>query len=187
MRLSSGLVVGMIGFVAVGTMGGCGGDHTGDQIVELQKQIALLSRQVEETRRDLHILQETDKNLKQSLDATDAELSRLSALESLPATVAKETAEEVILPVAADGLPSGLPSSPRPVRTLPMKTQKPKSVATAKVAVPVSCPQVWGLLGKGKSAKQVARTLQTTPEKVKSCEQQVGRGKGQKTGGEFDS
>lgn len=183
MRLSRGFVVGMIGFVAVGTMGGCGGDHTGDQIVELQKQIALLSRQVEETRRDLHILQETDKNLKQSLDATDAELSRLSALESLPATVAKETAEEVILPVAADGLSS----SPRPVRTLPMKTQKPKPVATAKVAVPVSCPQVWGLLGKGRSAKQVARTLQTTPEKVKSCEQQVGRGKGQKTGGEFDS
>lgn len=183
MRLSRGFVAGMIGFVAVGTMGGCGGDHTGDQIVELQKQIALLSRQVEETRRDLHILQETDKNLKQSLDATDAELSRLSALESLPATVAKETAEEVILPVAADGLPS----SPRPVRTLPMKTQKPKPVATAKVAVPVSCPQVWGLLGKGRSAKQVARTLQTTPEKVKSCEQQVGRGKGQKTGGEFDS
>lgn len=183
MRLSGGFVAGMIGFVTVGTMGGCGGDHTGDQIVELQKQIALLSRQVEETRRDLHILQETDKNLKQSLDATDAELSRLSALESLPATVAKETAEEVILPVAADGLPS----SPRPVRTLPMKTQKPKPVATAKVAVPVSCPQVWGLLGKGRSAKQVARTLQTTPEKVKSCEQQVGRGKGQKTGGEFDS
>ncbi len=183
MKYGRRLVAGMIGFVAVGTMGGCGGDHTGDQIVELQKQIALLSRQVEETRRDLHILQETDKNLKQSLDATDAELSRLSALETLPATVAKETAEEVILPVAADGLPS----SPRPVRTLSMKTQKPKPVATAKVAVPVSCPQVWGLLGKGKSAKQVARTLQTTPEKVKSCEQQVGRGKGQKTGGEFDS
>jgi uncharacterized Ntn-hydrolase superfamily protein len=159
-------------------MGGCGGDHS-DQIVDLQKQIALLSRQVEETRKDLHILQETDKNLKQSLDATDAELSRLAALESLPATMAKETAEEVILPAVVDRLPS--------VRTLPVKVPRPKAVVTAKVAAPASCPQVWGLLGKGKSAKQVARTLQTTPEKVKSCERQVGRSKGQKTGSEFDS
>jgi hypothetical protein len=180
MKYGRRLVVGMIGFVAVGTMGGCGGDHTGDQIVELQKQIALLSRQVEEVRRDLHILQETDKNLKQSLDATDAELSRLAALESLPTTMAKEKTEEVILPTAADGLPS--------VRTLPVKAQKPKSaVIPAKAGGPVSCPQVWGLLGKGKSAKHVARTLQTTPEKVKSCERQVGRSKGQKTRSEFDS
>ena len=172
------LVVGMIGIVAIGTMGGCGGDHS-DQIVDLQKQIALLSRQVEEARKDLHILQETDKNLKQSLDATDAELSRLAALESLPATVSKETAEEIILPVAADGLPF--------VHALPVKVQKPKSVVTAKASAPVSCAQVWGLLGKGKPAAQVARTLQTTAEKVKSCEHQVGRGKGQKTRSEFDS
>jgi len=177
MRHSRGLVVGMIGIVAAGTMGGCGGDHS-DQIVDLQKQIALLSRQVEETRKDLHILQETDKNLKQSLDATDAELSRLAALESLPATVAKEKTEEVILSTAVDRLPS--------VRALPVREQKPKSVAMAKKPAPVSCAQVWGLLGKGKPATQVARTLQTTPEKVKSCERQVGRSKGQKTRSEFD-
>jgi hypothetical protein len=159
-------------------MGGCGADHSG-QIVDLQKQIALLSRQVEEARKDLHILQETDKNLKQSLDATDAELSRLAALESLPSTVAKESAEEVILPTAVDRLP--------PVRAVPMREQKPKSVAMAKKPAPVSCAQVWGLLGKGKPVTQVARTLDTTPEKVKSCERQVGRGKGQKARSEFDS
>ncbi len=178
MKHSMGLVVGMVGIVAAGTMGGCGADHP-DQIVDLQKQIALLSRQVEETRKDLRILQETDKNLKQSLDATDAEQSRLAALESLPATVAKEKAEEVILPAAVDRLPS--------VRALPVREQKPKSVAIAKKPASVSCAQVWGLLGKGKSARHVARTLQTTPEKVKSCERQVGRSKGQKTRSEFDS
>ena len=83
-----GMVLG-VGMVAVTIMVGCGADHS-DQIVDLQKQIALLSRQVEETHKDLHVLQETDKNLKQSLDATDAELSRLAALESLPSTMAKE-------------------------------------------------------------------------------------------------
>jgi DNA-binding NarL/FixJ family response regulator len=171
-------VGGVVGMLVVGTMGGCGTDHS-DQIVDLQKQIALLSRQVEETRKDLHILQETDKNLKQSLDATDAELSRLAALESLPSTVAKESAEEVILPTAADHLP--------PDRALPMREQKPKSVAASKIPAPVSCAQVWELLGKGKSVTQVARTLNTTPERVKSCERQVGRGKGQKTRSEFDS
>lgn len=175
MQYRMGFVVGVL---VVGTMGGCGSDHS-DQIVDLQKQIALLSRQVEETRKDLHILQETDKNLKQSLDATDAELSRLAALESLPSTVAKENAEEVILPTAVDRRPA--------VRALPMKEQKPKSVAVSKKPTLVSCAQVWGLLGKGKPVTQVARTLNTTPEKVKSCERQVGRGKGQKTLSEFDS
>jgi hypothetical protein len=178
MKRRMGLVVVIVGIVAAGTMGGCGADHP-DQIVDLQKQIALLSRQVEETRKDLHILQETDKNLKQSLDATDAELSRLAALESLPATVAKENAEEVMLPAAVDRLPS--------VRALPVREQKPKSVAMVKKLAPVSCIQVWGLLGKGKPATHVARTLHTTPEKVKSCARQVGRSKGQKTRSEFDS
>jgi len=168
----------VVGILAVGTIGGCGADHS-DQIVDLQKQIALLSRQVEETRKDLHVLQETDKNLKQSLDATDAELSRLAALESLPATVAKEKVEEVVLPVAVDRVP--------PLRALPKKEQKPKSVAMTKKPTPVSCAQVWGLLGKGKSALQVVRSLNTTPEKVKSCERQVGRSEGPKPLSEFDS
>lgn len=177
MRYRKRFVGSMVGIVAAGTMGGCGGNHA-DQIVDLQKQIALLSRQVEETRKDLQLLQEADKNLKQSLDATDAELSRLAALESLPATVAKEKAEEVILPVAVDGLPS-VPASPA-------RAQKPRSVVIAKPSTPVSCAQVWGLLGKGKSTTHVARTLRTTPEKVKSCERQVGRSK-KKTRSEFDS
>jgi hypothetical protein len=166
-----------VGMFAMATMAGCGADHS-DQIVDLQKQIALLSRQVEETRKDLHILQETDKNLKQSLDATDAELSRLSALESLPSTVAKEKVEEVILPTAADRRP--------PMRPLPTGGQKPKPLMEPKQTALVSCAQVWGLLGKGKSMAQVARALNTTPEKVKSCEQQVGRGGGVRTHSEFD-
>lgn len=178
----------VVGILTVGTMGGCGADHS-DQIVDLQKQIALLSRQVEETRKDLHILQETDKNLKQSLDATDAELSRLAALESLPATVAKEKAEEVVLPVAVDRLPPFRPSPKKEQqpKSVSKRDQQSKSVAMAKKPAPVSCAQVWGLLGKGKSVMQVARSLNTTPEKVKSCERQVGRSKGQKPSSEFDS
>ena len=170
-----GMVLG-VGMVAVTIMVGCGADHA-DQIVDLQKQIALLSRQVEESRKDLHILQETDKNLKQSLDATDAELSRLAALESLPATVAKEKAEKVMLPTVADGLP--------PTHVLPTGRQKAKSLMEPTQTALVSCSQVWGLLGKGKPVTQVARALHTTPEKIKSCEQQVGRGGGTKTNSEF--
>lgn len=165
-----------VGMLAVTIMAGCGADHA-DQIVDLQKQIALLSRQVEEARKDLHILQETDKNLKQSLDATDAELSRLAALESLPATMAKEKTEEVRLPSVADGLP--------PTRVLPTGRQKAKSLIEPKQTALVSCAQVWGLLGKGQTMTQVARALNTTPEKVESCEQQVGRGGGVKINSEF--
>lgn len=165
-----------VGMLAAATMAGCGADHA-DQIVDLQKQIALLSRQVEETGKDLHLLQETDKNLKQSLDATDAELSRLAALESLPSTMAKEKTEEVILPTVADRRP--------PTRALPTRGQKAKSLVEPTQTALVSCAQVWGLLGKGKPVIQVARTLNTTPEKVKSCEQQVGRSGGMKTNNEF--
>ena len=169
MKYTRGFIVGVLG---VATVAGCGADHA-DQIVDLQKQIALLSRQVEEARRDLHLLQETDKNLKQSLDATDAEVSRLAALESLPATVAKEKKEKVMLPTVAEGLPS--------THGLPTEGQKAKSLVEPTQTALASCAQVWGLLGKGQPETQVARALKTTPEKVKSCEQQVGRSGGIKT------
>lgn len=149
---------------------GCGVDNS-DQIVALQKQIALQSRQLEEVRRDISILRETDNNLKQSLDVAEAELNRLKALEVLPPSVAKEKAEEVIIPTASDRMPT-----PRSSQSSP--GQRPSQMpAGQQETTPVSCIQVWSLLGQGKSETAAAQALHTTLERVRACEKQVGRGK----------
>jgi hypothetical protein len=44
---------------------GCGSDHSGDQIIELQKQLSLLSRQIEEGRKEINVLQDMDKSFRQ--------------------------------------------------------------------------------------------------------------------------
>ena len=150
---------------------GCGSDHSGDQIIDLQKQISLLSRQIEEGRKDINVLQDMDKSLRQSLDAAEAEINRLKALETLPPSAAKGTlAEEdlAVIPV------------PMPTRQPPLAPSSRKSFSVATVQPhksTVSCPQVWALLGQGRSAAEAAKELRTTVERVSSCEQQVGRGR----------
>ena len=151
---------------------GCGSDNS-EQIVALQKQISLLSRQIEEARKDIGILRETDNNLKQSLDVAEAELNRLKALEVLPPSAVKEKAEEVIIPTASDRMPaprSSPAASGQRSAQLPAGQTKPTSA---------SCVQVWALLGQGKTETATAQALHITLERVRACEQQVGRGKAQ--------
>jgi len=156
--------------LAVIFLQGCSADNS-EQIVALQKQISLLSRQIEEARRDIGILRETDNNLKQSLDVAEAELNRLKALEVLPASVTKEKAEEVIIPTASDGMPTSRSS---PATAAPHSAQLP---ARQTKPTSVSCVQVWALLGQGKTEAATAQALRTSLERVRACEQQVGRGK----------
>jgi hypothetical protein len=148
---------------------GCGADHSSEQIIDLQKQLSLLSRQVEEGRKEITALRETDKGLRQSLDAAEAEINRLKALETLPPSAAKGTIDEEDLTVTPVPMPTRrLPLVPKPRRSFPIATVQQDKAK-------VSCPQVWALLGKGKSATEIAKVLRTTVERVRSCELQVGR------------
>lgn len=148
---------------------GCGSDHSGDQIIDLQKQLSLLSRQVEEGRKEIIVLQETDKNLRQSLDAAEAEINRLKALETLPPSAAKGSLNEEDLTVT----PVLLPPRRQPLLPMPRKSFSIATVQPQKMVI--SCPQVWTVLGQGRNAAEAAKMLRTTIERVRSCEQHVGR------------
>jgi len=156
-------------FLFVMILPGCGSDHSGDQIIDLQKQLSLLSRQVEERRKEISVLQETDKSLRQSLDAAEAEINRLKALEVLPPSAAKGSLNEEDLSVTPVPMPTRRQSlaSPPPPSFSIATAQQPKAT--------VSCSQVWALLGQGKNTAEAAKTLRTTVERVRSCEQRIGQ------------
>jgi hypothetical protein len=158
-------------YLFVMVLQGCGSDHSGDQIIDLQKQLSLLSRQVEEGRKEITALQETDKNLRQSLDAAEAEINRLKALETLPPSATRGSLDEEDLTVT----PVPMPTQRQPLAPTARQSFSIATVQQDKATV--SCPQVWALLGQGKNAAEAAKLLQTTVERVHSCEQQVGRGR----------
>ena len=158
----------VLSFLFASVLQGCGADHSGDQIIDLQKQLSLLSRQVEEGRKEINALQDTDKSLRQSLDAAEAEINRLKALETLPPSAARGTLEEEELSVT----PVPMPNRRQPLAPAPRKSF---SIAPAQQhKATISCPQVWALLGQGRNATAAAKALKTTVERVRSCEQRVG-------------
>ena len=125
----------------------CGSGNS-EEIVTLQKQVAALTHQVEETRRQVESMQEADQKLNKSLESLETELDHLKVSETSPPA-----------PAAKPGGEKGTPAAPPPQ-------------STAKV----SCPQVWKMLGQGKSEAAVAQALGSSVEAVRDCEQQVGRG-----------
>lgn len=159
--------------LCVMTFQGCGSDHS-DQIVDLQKQLTLLSRQVEQDRKEINELRTTDTGLRQSLDAAEAELNRLRALETPPPATAKRPLNEEDLDVTPVPMPQrrqSFSSEPQPRKSFSVATAQPQKTA-------ISCSQVWALLGKGRNATDAAKALRTTVDRVRACEQQVGRGRG---------
>ncbi len=148
---------------------GCGADHSGDQIIDLQKQLSLLSRQIEQDHKELNDLRTVDTGLRQSLDAAEAEINRLKALETPPPATTKGSLGEedlTVMPV------------PMPTRRQFIAPTSRKSFSIAAVQqsnATVSCPQVWALLGQGRSAAEAAKGLHSTVERVRSCERQIGR------------
>ncbi|MBI3303344.1 MAG: hypothetical protein HYZ72_14870, partial [Deltaproteobacteria bacterium] len=134
--------------VMITALQGCGSGNS-EEIASLQKQVAVLTRRAEETRKQVDTLQEANRKFRKSLDDLESEVDHLKVREVPPP------------PPAAK--PSGGKSTPA-------ASTHQKSVAK------VSCAQVWKLLGQGRSEAAVAQALGTTVEAVRSCEQEVGRG-----------
>jgi hypothetical protein len=126
---------------------GCEADRS-EEVATLQKQVAALTRQVEETREEITTLQETQQQTRRSVSALEEELNHVKQRELPPPTRATEPKVE------------------------PAEPQGPASHSTGKVA----CAEVWKLLGQGKDETTAARILDTTVEVVRACEQGVGRG-----------
>ena len=125
----------------------CGSGNS-EEIASLQKQVAALAQQAEETRKQLESMQEANQKLNNLLESLETEVNHLKVPQVPPPAQAAKPGRE-------KGTPAAVPES------------------TAKVF----CPQVWKLLGQGKSEAAVAQTLGTSVEAVQGCEQQVGRGK----------
>jgi TolA-binding protein len=132
--------------VVLTALQGCGADNS-VEIASLQKQVAALTRQVEETRKQMETVEETNKKLNTLLDSLETEVDRLQARE---------------IPIPA---PAPRPGSER----------SPSAAAAPQRTLKVPCSQVWKLIGLGKSEAAVAKELDTTVEAVRSCEQEVGR------------
>ena len=126
---------------------GCGSGNS-EETATLQKQVAALTRRVEETRKQVDTVQEAYLKLNKVLDSLETEVSHLKMREDPPPASA-----------AKPGGEWGTPAVPAP-----RSTER------------VSCAQTWKLLGQGKSEAAVVQALGTTVETVRGCEQGVGRG-----------
>ena len=129
---------------------GCGSDNA-EELANLQKQIATLTRQVEETRTAVETLQGNNQDVYRSLSALEAEVKRLKERPAPPPAPPAPTANR-----------ESAPSPPEP--------------APRQQKAEVSCREVWRLLGQGRDTRAVARTLNLPVETVQDCEQQIGRG-----------
>lgn len=143
----------MLGFalLALVVLQGCGSDNA-EEVNTLQQQVATLTRQVEEAHEKIDTLRDTAQETNRFLASLKTEVDRLRTRE-VPAAARTE-------------MPREQPSVPA--------TSAPQG------AEQVSCAQIWKLLGQGKEVLTVARTLNTTPAVVRSCEEQVGRARPQR-------
>jgi len=141
--------------LAVIAFPGCGSDHS-EEVAALQKQVAALTHQVEDLRRQTDASQDGQQKLRELVGTLEVEVNRLKAREIPQATPATRAGKEMGAPVVP---------TPAPVRE-----------GTAKV----SCSQVWKLLGQGADETTAAQSLGTTEAVVRACEQEVGRGKGRR-------
>ena len=163
------------------TVQGCRPGGSGD-VTELQQQIAMLASQVEETRKEMDTLRQTNQELGKLLDTLQTEVSSLLKEEKiLPAPGARvgkevESTPDVDVSDADEVLSPDTPVPTPREEIAPSEEPTELRESTPQSTAHVSCTRVWGLLGRGKDAETVARTLKISVEDVQACEQGVGRG-----------
>ena len=135
----------------VGTWG-CGMDHS-EEVAALQKQVAALTHQVEDMRKQVDAAQEGQQKLRELIGTLEVDVSHLKT---------REPSQPALTTPAGKGLSTPTTSA---------------SVQAREGTAKVSCAQVWKLLGQGTDEATMARTLGTSEAVVQACEQQIGRGK----------
>lgn len=155
------------------TVQGCGSGGSGD-VAELQQQVAMLASQVEETRKEMDTMRQTNQELGKLLDTLQTEVSSLLKEEKILPSPGAMSGRDV------ESTPDGPDAEEVLTPDVEVPTPRERTATSAESELQstaqVSCTRVWGLLGRGKDATTVARTLKITVEEVKACEQGVGRG-----------
>jgi len=118
----------------------------------LQKQVAALTHQVEDMRKQVDAAQEGQQKLRELIGTLEVEVSHFKA---------RDPSQPALATPAGKG-PGAPTTSAAQARE-----------GTAKV----SCAQVWKLLGQGTDEATAAQTLGTSEAAVQACEQQIGQGK----------
>lgn len=131
---------------------GCGTDHS-EEVAMLQKQVAALTHQVEDMRKQVDAAQEGQQKLRELMGTLEVEVSHFKA---------REPSQPALATPAGKGQGAPTTSAAAQARE-----------GTAKV----SCAQVWKLLGQGTDEATAAQTLGTSEAAVQACEQQIGQGK----------
>lgn len=131
---------------------GCGSDHS-EEVAALQKQVAALTHQVEDLRKQADTAQEGQQKLRELIGTLEVEVSHLKARAPSQPALAAPASKELSTPTTS------------------------ASVQAREGTTKVSCTQVWKLLGQGTDEATVARTLGTSEAVVQACERQIGQGK----------
>jgi TolA-binding protein len=136
------------------------------EIASLQKQVAALTRQIEETRSALAEMQDQQQLLSSSVQQLQSTLTTLEQFKqpTPPAVLAEETLA-----------PPGTESSPQ-APTVSLSPAFSDALSGLPLKTRVACNEVWNLLGQGTSVAAAAKLLGATPEAVEQCEKKIGRG-----------
>jgi len=181
----------LLSLIGPWTLAGCESDSA-EKIARLQEQVAKVTQQQNETKKQIDGLQEANQRSVQAIENLQATIGRLSAASSPTSPSGKSTAktfaEQDIPPSAKQGEnPTALFSATTsPAKSsAPSQTKQTTLSADESQAAPhppgtaadaaVSCGLVWKQLGQGKSAEAIARALGASVDAIQACEQKVGQ------------
>ena len=174
--------VALLSLVMIWTFAGCETD-SGEKIAKLQEQVARVTQQLNDTKKQVDGLQEANQRSVQAIENLSATIARLSAAPPAAPPSGKSPAkgfvEQDIPPSAKSGRipPESLPT---PASAPPSSfSDEPDSAAESQQRTTpspaISCANVCKQLGQGKSAEAVARMLGTSVDTIHACEQKIGR------------
>lgn len=167
--MSRGSVLLLIGVSSLVSLGCQSQPEDRPEFASLQKQVAALTRQLEETRTNVERLEQQGRQVSATLQELEAQIEQLQALGP-PAAVP--------IPDAAAG-PRTAPTSDQPPGSAAPFGDDPAGESALPLKTQVACSEVWRLLGQGTSLERISTVLGATPEAVERCEQKIGRRSGE--------
>ena len=173
--------VALLSLVTIWTFAGCETDSA-EKIAKLQEQVARVTQQLNDTKKQVDGLQEANQRSVQAIENLSATIARLSAAPPAAPPSGKSPAKGVV----EQDLPPSTKSGKIPPESVPTPASAPSSFSDEPDSAPapqqrttsspaISCVNVWKQLGQGKSAEAVARMLGTSVDAIHACEQKVGR------------
>lgn len=173
--------VALFSLVTVWTFAGCETDSA-EKIAKLQEQVASVTQQLNDTKKQVDGLQEANQRSVQALENLEATIGRLSVASPAAPPSGRSPAKGFVeqdLPPSTKSGGVRSESFAAVASILPTFADEPDSASELQQRTTpspaISCAKVWQQLGQGKSAEAVARALDTSVDAIHACEQKVGK------------